>query len=295
MVDSVFTRIRSLMASLTPSEAKVAEYCLNNPQGILANSIYTVADEAGVSIASVSRLSSALGYRDWKEMRLSLAKDSVSMDNPVYPEISNDDSDDSAIDKVFDGNIMCLRNTYRQLNRADLLRVVEAVAASDRILFFGSGGSGHIAKDEALRFSHLTATTEAGTEDYQMMIQASKMREGQVAFGFSNSGRSRATVNVITEARRRGALTVAITNFSATPLERAAEITFQTAFPRGGGITAALTARVGLLTIMDAIYVLAAQHGSMSPEVEYMNKVLEDNFRVPGRARSGGKRKKSAE
>lgn len=277
---SVIDRIASLSGTLTPSESRVATYCMNHPEAVINNSINQVAKKAGVSVASVSRLALTLGYRDWKDMRLSLAKDSGSAGNPVFPEITRDDSDDGVIGKVFDGNIACLRNTLQFLDRAKIGRVVKAIGRADRVVFFGAGGSGYLAKDEALRFSHLRVAADAYTEEYIMMLNASKMRAGEIAFGFSNSGRTRSTVNVLAEARKNGALTVGIANFVNSPLEEVSDIFFLTSFPRGGEITASLTARIALLCVMDAIYVLAAQHGNISRQVAHMDVLLEENLRL---------------
>jgi DNA-binding MurR/RpiR family transcriptional regulator len=278
--------------SLTPSEAKVAEYCLAKPDAVIDNSIHDVAREAGVSVASVSRLAATLGYRDWKDMRLSLAKDAGSAsangsagaaDNPVYPEIRRGDSDDDVVEKVFNGNILSLKNTIRQIDKDKIIEVAKKVRKTDTVVFFGAGGSGYLAMDEALRFSHLRVTAHACTEDYLMMLHAAKMRKGQIAFGFSNSGRSRSTVNALAEAGKCGATTVGIASFPNTPLEKASEYFFQTSFPFGGGMTASLTARLALGSIMDAVYVLAAQHGGMSDRFKHMDDLLEIQLRVPDR------------
>lgn len=280
-------RIAQLRDSFTPSEVKVAEYCLRHPEAIMGNSIKDVADKAGVSIASVSRMASTLGYKDWKDMRLGLAKDPAAADNPIFPAIRREDSEEGVIEKIFDSTIHCLRTTLNQLDKGQVLRLVRAIDKTDRIVFFGSGGFGYLALDEALRFSHLRLSAEAYTDDYQMMMQASKMKKGQIAFGFSNSGRTRATVNVLAEARRRGVLTVGIANFRHTPLEDASDIFLMTASPLGGDITASLTARASLVSIMDAIYVLAANRGNISEDVVYIDKVTETNLRLPPRRKPG--------
>lgn len=277
--ESVVARIRSQIHTLTPSEAKAAEFCRDHPDVVLSGSIHEVAVQAEVSVASVSRLASTLGYKDWKEMRLNMARDLSLRDNPVYPRIGGGDSDRAVIDKVFEGNMLSLRDTLGQLDRDLVVRVVKKIVKSDRVVFFGSGGSGFLAQDEALRFSHLELTAEAYSEEYRMMIQASRMRKGQIAFGFSNSGRSRPLVAAITEARRNGAMTVGISNFPNTPLEGCSDAFFCTAFQNGGGISASLTARIALSCLMDSIYVLCVQHGRMSQNVMRINQVLEDNLR----------------
>ena len=285
---SVFSRIHSFLHSLTPSEAKVAEYCLNHPESVINSAINEVAKHSGVSVASVSRLAVTLGYRDWKELRLGLAKDtSVAEENPVFPDITPSDSDELVARKVFEGNILSLRDTFDQMNLKDLLRVVRAVQKTDRVVFFGSGGSGCIARDESIRFSHLELAAEAYFEEFQMMLIAARMKKGHVVFGFSNSGRSRATVGVMREARKNKALTVGIANYRNTPLEEVSDIFFCTSFPRRGGFTSSLTARIAVMGIMDAIYVLVAHHGRMAANVKEVDRALE-SVRLSSRGNNNG-------
>lgn len=288
---SVFSRIHNFIHSLTPSEAKVADYCLSHPESVIDSSINEVARQSGVSVASVSRLAVSLGFRDWKELRLGLAKDSrVADDNPFFPDIQQGDSDEMVARKVFEGNILSLRDTFDQIDKRDLLKVVSALLKTQRVVFFGSGGSGCIARDESLRFSHLEISAEAYNEEFEMMLQASKMKKGQVAFGFSNSGRSRATVGVIREARRNKALTVGFANFRNTPLEAASDIFFCTSFPRRGGFTASLTARIAVMGIMDAVYVLVAHYGRIASNVKEVDRALESVRLSPhgGKPQSNG-------
>ncbi|MDR1744148.1 MAG: MurR/RpiR family transcriptional regulator, partial [Planctomycetota bacterium] len=179
-MSSVIARITARCAFFTPSEAKAAAYCVEHPDAVIDNSIHDVARAAGVSVASVSRLASTLGYRDWKDMRLSLAKDAGSAsaaalgaaDNPVYPEIRKEDADEDVVEKVFNGNILSLRNTVRAIDTGKIIEIAKKVRKTGMVVFFGSGGSGYLAMDEALRFSHLKVTAHACTEDYQMMLQA---------------------------------------------------------------------------------------------------------------------------
>jgi Transcriptional regulators len=286
---SVVTRINSHLHILTPSEAKAAEYCRNHPDEVIRNSIHEVAKLAGVSVASVSRLAITLGYRDWKDMRLSLARDSQTGDNPVYPEIERGDPDADAMKKVFDGNILSLKDTFAQLDKRAFAKVVKALAKTDRVVFFGNGGSGYMALDEALRFSHLNLAAECYTDEYQMIIQASKMKKGQIAFGFSYSGRTRSLVAALEVARRNQAITVGVANHRYTPLEEVSDYFFYTMFPRSSGGIASLTSRLALLSLMDCFYVLAVQHGRMGVTAEKIDRNIEKHLRYPPRRREKDK------
>lgn len=251
-----------------------------------------LAEKSGVSIATVGRLALTLGYRDWKEVRLGLARDSFQVEtaeNPVFMDAGPEDNDEAIIDKVFESNILSLRETRLQLDKKAVLRVVDALCKTDRVVFFGSGGSGCIARDESIRFAHLELSAEAYTEEFQMMIQASRMKPGQVAFGLSNSGRSRTVVSMLEVARKNNALTIGIANYRNTPLEAVSDIFFCTSYPRRGGRTAALTARLAAQCIMDTIYVLSAQHGRVSSRMGFIDEMLESNLRLSN-SRNGKKR-----
>lgn len=264
-----------------------------HPEKALADSIQAIADRTGVSIASVSRLAAGLGYRGWKELRLSLAKEPQRGENPVLAAIAPDDSDAAVVEKVFNANILSLRDTLRQIDVGDVVRVVEAIAKTDRIVFFGTGGSGCIARDESLRFAHLELSAEAYSEEFQMTLQAARMAGGQVAFGFSNSGRSKTVVGVLSEAGRNGALTVGVSSFRNTRLEKASDVFFCTSFPRRNEMTAALTARIAVQCVMDCIYVLAAQRGRIAGRVGHVNEILEATLRFSAapRRRAAGRRR----
>ncbi len=278
---SVFGRIQNYLPSLTPNEIRVTEYLSSHPEKAIENSIHEVAKAIGVSASSVSRLANTLGYRDWKELRLSLAKDSTAPANPVFSDIAEDDSDQEVVEKIFNTNIRSLQDTLKQMDFDSIKKIVAAIIKTDRIVFFGSGGSGYTARDEAIRFAHLELSAEAYTETFQMMLQAARMKKGQVAFGFSNSGRSAATVNVLAEARKNKALTVGISNYRNTPLEEASDIMFCTSRPITGEMTAAPTARIAVMSVMDAIYALAVRHGKIAVNVGYLNTVLESTIRIP--------------
>lgn len=284
---SFLGRIGSYRHSLTPNEALVADYLAGNPEKGMVGSIQQIAEQTGVSTASVSRLAATLGYKDWKELRANLASDSNRDENPVFTDIAPSDNDETVVQKVFNCHMLSLRDTLGQLDVKALTRVVKAISKASRIVFFGSGGSGCIAKDESLRFSHLELSAEAYAEEFESMLQAARMRKGQVAFGFSNSGRSRSTVGVLREAKKSGATTVGIANFRNTALEEVSDVFFCTSFPKRGVGTASLTARIPVQGIMDAIYVLVAHHGLVASNVREVDRALE-SVRLPAKAKGKG-------
>ena len=56
-------------STLTPELQKAARYMLENPEEIGLSSMRTVAREAGVKPATVSRLSKTLGFKEYEQLR----------------------------------------------------------------------------------------------------------------------------------------------------------------------------------------------------------------------------------
>ena len=64
--------VRKLVDSfsgLTPELQKAARYILENPEDVGLNSMRTLAGDAGVKPATISRLSKSLGFTDYEQMR----------------------------------------------------------------------------------------------------------------------------------------------------------------------------------------------------------------------------------
>lgn len=287
--DSIIVRIRKLEGMLSPSENKVLLFCRDNPDKIVGRSIHSVAELIGVSASSISRISIKLGYQGWKDMQLSVARDLVRLDhaekdtNPVFSGVDADDSDMATVKKMLDSNIASLRETHAGLDPIVFLKASKIVNKASRLVFFGCGGSGCVAHDEALRFSHLKAAAEAYNDGFQMIIQASRMTKNQVAIGFCNSGRTRLTVSALETARRNGAYTIGVSSFLGTPLEKACDLLLTTAHVHSEYLSASLTPRLSVLFIMDALYCLAAKHGRMHAALNSINRNLEATLRLPRR------------
>ncbi|MCC8189039.1 MAG: MurR/RpiR family transcriptional regulator, partial [Planctomycetes bacterium] len=121
---SVLGRIQNFAQALTPSERKVVEFLQKHPRDVVDNSINRVAQLAGVSPASVSRLAATLGYRDWKEMRNNLVRDLTTPAQTVFSDIDGDDDGEAIIKKIFDCSRLSLGDTFEQIRKKDVLRVV---------------------------------------------------------------------------------------------------------------------------------------------------------------------------
>jgi DNA-binding MurR/RpiR family transcriptional regulator len=274
-VPGVLVKIRSLYSSLPAAERRIADSIHENPERAPHRSVHEFARASAVSVASVSRFVRKLGFDDFKEFKLELARETSGAVQNLFEAVTPKDTDADIARKVFLGDIKSLEDTLKMLSFADLAAAAKAVCGCRRLVLFGIGGSGYVAHDAALRFSYLDIQAEGYVDASQVILQALRLGAGDVALGISHSGRSAITVEGLRLAREKGALAVGISNYPRSPLRDASEIFFCTSFPENRVKVAAISSRVAQLCILDALYLLVARHKDRHWDVERANALTE--------------------
>jgi DNA-binding MurR/RpiR family transcriptional regulator len=234
-------------------------------------------------VASVSRFVRRMGFADFRDFKLELARETGATASYIFEQVTPRDTDEEIARKVFLGTIRSIEDTLKILSLADLAAAARAVAASRRLMLFGMGGSGNVARDEALRLSYLDFQAEGYVDASQILLQAMRVRAGDVVIGISHSGRSSITVEGLRIARERGGVTIGISNYMRSPLREASRFFFCTSFPETRVKVAALSSRTAQLCVLDALYLLAARHARSSWDVEQVNALTERMLRLKTR------------
>ncbi|MBI2437889.1 MAG: MurR/RpiR family transcriptional regulator [Lentisphaerae bacterium] len=284
-MSNTLAKINACMPAFSKAEKLVADYIRRHLEKAPLLSVHAIARTTGVSVASVSRMARKLGYPGFKEFRIGLARETPSPISTIYRAITPDDSGRTVAQKVFVGNIRSLQETLKILDIGTCIRAARAISAAERVVFVGIGSSGCVAQDAALRFMHLDIQAEACQDSYQMLVRAMQAGKKQVVVGISHSGRSLATVQALALARDNGATTVGISNYVKSPLRNVSRIFFCTAFRENSVKAAALSSAVAQMCLMDALYVLVARQGRVTPKVEQVNAIVEQYCRSPAHKR----------
>jgi len=278
----VKTKIKLISRNLTRAEKKVAEYILENAEDVPFLSVHAVADAVEVSVASVSRLVRKIGYPNFKIFKIELAKDTTFAIPEIYGAITPEDTDEVIMQKIFEGYVCSIKETLKILHRAGFIKVSKIISRTKRVVFFGIGSSANVAKEAALRLSHLDIQVEAYTEPLSIIVQAMRLKKGEVAFGISHSGRSRIICEALRIAKERNAVTVGISNYMKSPLNDYAQYLFYTSFPENRVKAAAISSRIAQLCLIDTLYLLVAKHKETMWDVESLNALVEKLLRLKG-------------
>ncbi len=216
--DNLLEDIVRLQDDLRKSDRRVAEVVLSNPEGVVAMTLATLAKTAGVSEPTVIRFCTAIGCDGFRDMRVKLARSLAFARTTSHTAITDEDSLDTIITKVFDYNLSNLNWAQSKLNHSHLEKAVAALSKAKRIEFFGFGASGIVARDAQQKFPLFGVPCGAPSDSHQMFMTADMLGEGDVAVAISNTGQTKDIVETMRVARERGAHTIGITGEDGSPL-----------------------------------------------------------------------------
>jgi len=257
-VANIIAHLRSAYSSFRPAERKVADVILGNPNKVVHLSITELAWEAGVSDATVVKFCKRLGYKGFQEFKILLAQDVAMKNQPIYGAVEPDDDVETIRDKIFQANITALQDTRRVLDKTTLEAVVQILSSAGEIHFYGIGASGIVAMDAEQKFSRIGFRANAFVDSHTQITRAALLKPGDAAVGISYSGETYEIVEALLTARAAGATTIAITNYSTSPVAGAADhvllIASQESILRGG----AISSRIAQLSAIDTLFIAVA-------------------------------------
>lgn len=251
-------RIKSAIESLKPAERAIADYVMEHPDRVVQMSITELAGEVEVGESTVIRFCRALDYKGYQEFKLRLAQDLVEPVAYIHESISFEDSIRELAQKIFQTNLQAVQETMRSLDPEMIEVAARALASARRIDIYGAGYSFFTALDAKLKLTRVGLLADAYGDAHLQLMAAASLTERDVAIGISHSGSTKDVVDSLGAARRAGASTIAITNFSPSPLTKVSDVVLLTASPEtplGGEV---LTSRIAQLCVIDALSVAVA-------------------------------------
>lgn len=259
------SRVRTELPTLPRALQRVAEQILDDPDGTARGTIVDLARRAGTSTATVTRFCRVFGYSGYSELRVTVATETgraaqARWDSDIDREISPTDDLAHLRGVVAQADARAIQDTAEQVDLGAIERVAGAVGAAGRVELFGLGSSGTAAKEMAFRLERIRIPCWFRADPHTALTNAALLGEGDVAIGISHSGRTREVIETLAEASSHGALAVAVTSFSRSPVTQIADVVLTTAAPETTFRLAALSALHSQLLVLDLVYVAVAQH-----------------------------------
>ncbi|MBA8795674.1 DNA-binding MurR/RpiR family transcriptional regulator [Friedmanniella endophytica] len=288
---SVLIRVRRALPNLRPAEQRVARAVLDDPAAVSESSITTVAKQCNTSETTVLRFCRAIGLAGYPELRIALARaaqweESDHAGAPITGQISATDPLSDVVAKITHADANAIQDTARALDLDVLQKAVDAVVAARRVNIIGAGASALVGQDLHQKLHRIGMISFVWADPHVSLSSAALLTEADVAIGISHTGTTIDTIDALRVARRRGATTIAITNFDGSPISEEADLLLVTAARETTFRSGAMSSRIAQLALVDCLFAGVAQR-SYDSAVE----ALESTFAAVQSRRSGRRKR----
>ena len=275
----VIAKIHNIFKNLTETEQRIASYVLEFPEKIINMTAKELASACGTVPSAVNRMCKSIGVEGFAKLKISLA---VAVGNESYNEnnipFDKQDNPKMIFNKVFNSGINTLKSTYQMINFSKIDEISKRFASAQRIFIFGVGTSSVVALDAAYRFSQLDVQAYAYTDILQMNVMAKNMKNGDVAFGISHSGTTKAVVDAMRSAKQSGATTIALTSFTKSLLYTESDYSISAYADEKNYPVEAVSARIAHMCVIDALMLTIASlnYEDYLKHIALRNAALDD-------------------
>ena len=256
MTQNVFETISSQYFDLTNSEKKVADYVLGHRIDVQYMSISELAEECEVADATISRFCRRLGLPGYNAFKLELARASMAARTglqraPVSPAA---DGFSALCKQVLGENISALEQTFRLVDPDQLMRAVELIERSRRVVCMGQGGSMVLAQEAWTLFSMVSSKFVYVPDSHLQINTLAVMEADEAVLYFSYSGSTRDLQDALEVARARRVPMILVSRFPKSPGGQQADVVLQCGVNESPLQPGSVSARMAQLLILDLLF-----------------------------------------
>ncbi|MDO4343593.1 MAG: MurR/RpiR family transcriptional regulator [Eubacteriales bacterium] len=258
MSATILDAITEQYPSFTRSAKKLADYIFVNTTNTQYMSISSLAENSGVSEATITRFCRKLGLAGYNDFKLAIAKcDRVTdmgepSDSPQT--ITSEDSLSCIFQKLLSSNILSLNETYELLDEQAITRAVDLLSDAGRVYCFGHGGSSVMAMEAWARFSTASPRFIHIADSHMQVIAVSLATPRDVILFFSYSGATRDMEDILNIARTRGIPIILITHFPKSQAAAFADVVLLCGYNESPLQSGSIAAKMGQMFLIDCLF-----------------------------------------
>ncbi|MBS3920515.1 MAG: MurR/RpiR family transcriptional regulator [Deltaproteobacteria bacterium] len=212
---------------LTPSQRKLMQYILSHDDESIFLNVEDLAKKVDISVATVVRLSKALGFKGFpefqKELRL-LFRNKLTTTSRLQKTVKKVTNEGDVLSKVLQTDIHNIEETLKQISAMEFKQFVKAIDSAQRIIIVGLRSAYSLAIFLGISLEFLQKNVwviQLGIGD--MWDRLLGLGKGDLVIGISFPRYTKQTVEVLRFAKERGNNTLAITDSLISPLTQYAD------------------------------------------------------------------------
>ncbi|MEV6326073.1 MurR/RpiR family transcriptional regulator [Nocardia sp. NPDC051787] len=219
--------LQQRLPELAEGQQRIARLVLDDPDGTAFRSIGESAELAGVHRSSLVRFATMLGLSGYPDL-VKLCRMQLAAETHLLRErAAEPTSREQFLSAMLDRDTADMTRSFDRIDRDDWDRAVHAVASAETVHVIGLRVSLSVAQQvdyllRAIRPGVRRIRAAAGL----LVDELRGIQSGDALVAISIRRYERDTVHAAEWARRRGAMTIALTDGPSSPLARIADMTF---------------------------------------------------------------------
>lgn len=213
-------KMRTLSPTLRPAERSIAELILTDPRRVTTMTITDLANIGKCSETTITRMSKALGYQGFGELKMAIATELPQRGANLYEAIEPDDSLYAVAGKFFYNCIQSFNDTLNFLEATHLEQAVSILNNCSRVGCFGFGASGLVANDAQQKLLRVNVQAWSFVDPHEQISFANGLSSDDAVICISHSGATKDILESMFVAQRNGAKIISIVG---NPRSRLAE------------------------------------------------------------------------
>ena len=242
----------------TRAERKLADYIFSNTTRTQYLSISSLAENSGVSEATITRFCKKLSLSGYHEFKLAIARAEYTRDLTEPTDLSRSDaagdSSENIFQKILASNISSLNETYELLDEKAVQRAVDILSEAERVYCFGHGGSSVVAMEAWARFSTISSRFIHISDAHMQIMAASLATPRDAILFFSYSGSTRDMEQLLETARSRKTPVILITHFSRSRAADYADVVLLCGYNESPLQSGSIAAKTGQLFLIECLF-----------------------------------------
>ncbi|MDN5687230.1 MAG: MurR/RpiR family transcriptional regulator [Brachybacterium sp.] len=274
---SALQRLREGLPGLNPGDRRIAETILADPLGAGDSSITTLAAAAEISPAAVSRFARKLGYAGFPALRAAIALDNgraaqSGWERDIGTAITPADTSQDVLDILAGTAARALRDAAAVIDLEQVERAAEAITGAERVHLHGEWGDSIAVRELYLRLQRIGVAVwchETGPRTLDLVARTLTARD--VVLVLNRSGDDETALQLVQDAARADATTIAVHGAPGSALDQAADISAYTGIRNGSVWTQHFAGRASDTLLTSMLWLLVAQRRSADPTMRFVD------------------------
>lgn len=204
-------KIKERWDEFTPSDKKIGEYIIDNPEQIVNYNTLQLAEIIKTSQSAIIRFIKKIGYKGYIDFKIDVAKSLEENNEFLLDEvISKNESIENIISKSKNNVLATVEKTYALINTEAINRAIADINKANNIYLAGVGSSGLICEDFSYKLQRSGKKVFYQVDAHTNLALVSNIDKDDLLIAISYSGLTKEILIASEYAKKVGAKVISI-------------------------------------------------------------------------------------